>query len=494
MRTMKCKHCGGETEISKDKTKIYCPYCGNSELIEESDAVKIQQIKSQTEKDLELTRLKNEQEKESKQESKEELKSFKKGLLSKLLIIFTIISALVCAVNLSSGISLTGIIALIQAVLYLAAWLMGMQVVKSKGKKYLLLTVIALILNIPFFMSLNDSSSVNKAEEFIWTDIELHEIVPETNSNIGEIMSNREDYLHIYVHNTSDIEYKEYIEDCKSMTFNIESKNFGNNYTAYNENGYEIRLWYNETDDELSITVEAPREMSDIKWPTLGPATMLPIPSSLYGSISYDNSNQFIVYIGNISIEDYSNYVENCINKGFSNDYSRSDEHYSATNDEGYTLKINYVGFNTIEISIKAPEKMSENDTSVEDSIIDSEDDSEVDNDAVNNNEKTENDTEASDNNEDKDSIFDAFGVTPEFKEAMDSYEEFFDEYIAFMEKYENSNYSVDLLNDYNNYMAQYAETMDEFEDIANQDLSIFDSAYYLKVQASISKKLLDLD
>lgn len=85
-------------------------------------------------------------------------------------------------------------------------------------------------------------------------------------------------------------------------------------------------------------------------------------------------------------------------------------------------------------------------------------------------------------------------GMRPEFKEAMDTYEAFFDEYIAFMKKYaESDGTDLTLLSDYADYMSKYAETMEAFEAWENKDLNTAETAYYIEVQTRISQKLLQV-
>lgn len=83
--------------------------------------------------------------------------------------------------------------------------------------------------------------------------------------------------------------------------------------------------------------------------------------------------------------------------------------------------------------------------------------------------------------------------IDPEFKAAMDSYEEFFDEYVAFMKKYKANPTDLSLLTDYANYMSQYADMMQKFEKWENEDLNTAEAAYYVDVQARITKKLLEV-
>ena len=82
--------------------------------------------------------------------------------------------------------------------------------------------------------------------------------------------------------------------------------------------------------------------------------------------------------------------------------------------------------------------------------------------------------------------------IDPDFKAAMDSYEKFMDEYVAFMKKYKNNPTDLSLLSDYAEYMSDYADFVADFEGWENEDLNAAELAYYVDVQARVSKKLLE--
>ena len=46
---LKCKSCNGVMEVDPEREILNCPYCGSRDLLVESDSVKIEKIKSQTE-------------------------------------------------------------------------------------------------------------------------------------------------------------------------------------------------------------------------------------------------------------------------------------------------------------------------------------------------------------------------------------------------------------------------------------------------------------
>ncbi len=83
--------------------------------------------------------------------------------------------------------------------------------------------------------------------------------------------------------------------------------------------------------------------------------------------------------------------------------------------------------------------------------------------------------------------------LDPAFKEAMDSYEKFVDEYVAFMKKYMDNPGDLSLLSDYADYMTQYADFVADFESWEDIEMGAEEAAYYIDVQARVTKKLLEI-
>lgn len=85
--------------------------------------------------------------------------------------------------------------------------------------------------------------------------------------------------------------------------------------------------------------------------------------------------------------------------------------------------------------------------------------------------------------------------IDPAFKEAMDSYEAFFDEYVEFMKKYENATEEelTGMLADYNRYLSQYIETTEKLESIDEDELTTEELQYYLELNTRINEKLAEI-
>ena len=107
---------------------------------------------------------------------------------------------------------------------------------------------------------------------------------------------------------------------------------------------------------QLSITVEAPRAFTNISWPTTGPATLIPKPSFTVGEISIDYDWAFSVYLGEMTLDNFNDYVEKCIDAGFKKDY-RSERYFSAKKGKEVSLTVEYVGFNTVSVRIQDLDK-----------------------------------------------------------------------------------------------------------------------------------------
>ena len=85
-----------------------------------------------------------------------------------------------------------------------------------------------------------------------------------------------------------------------------------------------------------------------------------------------------------------------------------------------------------------------------------------------------------------------ADGVRPEFREAMESYETFFDEYISFMQSVNEGNTSTEMLLQYYEYLAKYEDMMNKLDAIDESELSYEEDLLYLDTLNRINQKLLE--
>ena len=312
-------------------------------------------------------------------------------------------------------------------------------------------------------------------EKIVWEDMILGEQLPQPPLDRGKVHFNNADDLWVDVVGVSNKQYFDYTEACKEKGFTIDSDTGSNSYEAFNAEGYKLSLRYYSTGEEMAIDLEKPMELETITWPKGVAGEKIPAPKSTIGKFSYEYDDHFFVYVGNMTKDDYSAYVAACSERGFNVDYSKGDNYYRADNAEGWSLSLEYEGYNVISISIKAPEETTESTdmtTSVE--LPES--------------------TDASTSEGMQESSAASDGViSSDFKVAMDSYEKFMDEYVAFMKKYMDNPTDMSLVLDYANYSSKYADVVEKFEKWNDEEMNTAEMAYYIDVQARVSKKLLEV-
>lgn len=83
--------------------------------------------------------------------------------------------------------------------------------------------------------------------------------------------------------------------------------------------------------------------------------------------------------------------------------------------------------------------------------------------------------------------------MRPEFKEAMDSYEAFYDEYCEFMKKYNANPTDTELISSYSDIMTEMVEMTEKFEAWEENDLNTAELKYYIEVNNRVAQKLVEV-
>ena len=342
----KCKNCGGNMEMSPDGKILVCPYCDSTVIIGKN--------RGSDDQNNGLRRLHG----KFNKAHGSLFNSIMKFIGCALLLLFAATSLLCALAVLSDGISAAGIIALVQTFLYGAAWLIAIGVVKSpKIKKHTgaVLTTIGISLIIPFFITFESYERTKDSVDFVWSDIVLSEKLPEPPKLYGEIISNSDSHLYIQINYAEYEDFSLYQSACADAGYTIEAERYDNYYTAFSELGYRLSLDYYEYDETMSISLDAPEEMSALSWPTTGIGSLIPPPDSNLGHINYESSEEFSVTIGEMTLDEMLAYSKECEAAGFNVDYMRTEDSFSAKNQDGIELYIYYEGFNTVNIRINEP-------------------------------------------------------------------------------------------------------------------------------------------
>ena len=324
--------------------------------------------------------------------------------------------------------------------------------------KRVFLILLSLLLTVSTMTACGSNSSIKKE----WSKVILGDTLPTPQKGKLREGSNLDTVFMGGIEKVDESYYIEYKTACIGLGYTVESEETGTTYNAFNADGYRLSLtFYN---NQIHITLEAPEQLSKITWPSTGIGAKLPVPESEMGKVTTDTSKTFEVIIGETTHDAYNTYVSACKENGFDLDYTKEDDRYEAKDADGNRLVVTYIGCSRIEVMIQLPK----------------DDASSI---PTNTTENEENN--ASGNTPD--------GIRKEFKDAMDSYEKFMDEYVAFVKKYNANPTDINLLTDYANYMGKYAEFVKDFEKWESEEMNMAETAYYIDVQARVTKKLLEV-
>ena len=307
-------------------------------------------------------------------------------------------------------------------------------------------------------------------EKIKWDDIVMGGILPEPPAKKGKIHFNSSEELWVDINNVSEKQFDEYIGECKNYGFTVDAEKDSTTYEAYNEDGYKLSLMHSSYGEKLTIELDVPMEMGKLKWPSSKAGKQIPAPKAETGKFAHEYDDNFFVYVGDTSKADYEDYINACIEAGFDVDYDKGDDHYYADNEDGWHISLKYEGYNIMSIDIDAPDKEeAKTDETTEEKSDDSEEETDT--------------TEKTDDN--------VLGA--EFKAAMDSYETFMNEYVDFMKKYQENPSDIRLIGDYADYVKRYSDFAEDFEKWEDEEMNTAETAYYIDVQARVSKKLLEV-
>lgn len=230
---------------------------------------------------------------------------------------------------------------------------------------------------------------------------------------------------------------------------------------------------------------DSSEDLPPFSWPESGICQVLPQPEAEYAELIWSDKSSFSMDVYDVTAEEYQAYAKACREAGFTVDAAESSDSYSANDKSGRMLSLTYWSDEKeMSIMLDAPFEEEPQQEAEEPKASD-----DVEKKASEPKAKSGSGNAKS---ESKDQSALADLVTPEFKETMDSYEAFFDEYIEFMEKYENSDDTTSMMLDLADYMEKYADFMAKIDAIDENELSEADALYYAEVSARIYAKLAE--
>ena len=109
--------------------------------------------------------------------------------------------------------------------------------------------------------SKTSATAPEKAKSYdSWPNFGLAEILPKPDTDKIEIISNNSDFLSFNIYDTSEDYFDSYVSSCISKGFDKNFDSYSGSYTADNEEGYNLSLYYYKSDNNISVDLFAPIE------------------------------------------------------------------------------------------------------------------------------------------------------------------------------------------------------------------------------------------
>ena len=306
-----------------------------------------------------------------------------------------------------------------------------------------------------------------KKERLEWPTDGIAKLLPNPNAKYGEIITNDEERFSARIKKQSNEDFKTYVKFAEKSGFNADKdKTSENSIDLYNKNGDKLHLYFWKSSKEITVELDKSLVSDKYTWPSIGLATLIPKPDSDYGKVTTDSEKSFKIYVGKTSKQDFENYINKIMEKGFTVDYSKNENHFNAKDSNDNKVSIDYNAFKTMRISMTGSEKTEATTT------------------------QSSSQSEQTQPSQQSTQQTNTTGIRPEVKEQIDAYEKFFDEYVAFMKKYKDSNNAVSMAADYAKFMKKYTEYTQKFENIDDKGWNDAEVAYWLEVNGRVMGKL----
>lgn len=271
LKKIKCPSCGGELDIPEDSDEMKCGFCGSKVIIDDkaTEVGRIKKTEIRAKKELDEHELENKKKNDNYNDEREYKKKKNTGKLKGWAIALTIICLLFTFTAFRDGKILSGLIGIVQVAAFGYATLLCLDVLPEKiTNLHKIVFIGGCILIVPFLALGNvqigggSSYTKEKAENLDWSEYVLSDKLPEPKTLKGRLNYDSSSSLSLYIMDVDKNEYKDYVSACKDKGYTVDISNSSTSFSAKNEEGYSLYLYYDENDKEYSISLSEPKKES----------------------------------------------------------------------------------------------------------------------------------------------------------------------------------------------------------------------------------------
>lgn len=356
---MNCKNCNAIMQVDVERKLFTCPYCGATETLDSTSKEEIQEL---------LKDALHDANKESRQMMESMIASHRREMelanrdnVGKDVAIYVGLTIAACFTvimtmfGLSTEYKASGVVALIQSILFISAIIAKASSKRSGDRKGSVVANVCMIagalLVIVWIIALSVTSESEDKKtymdeiyerDYYWPDEGYAKVVPR--------WGDQPDYSYVgdrefsaTLLNATDEMYDSYIEQCKKDGFTIDVTATDTTYNAYNELGNELDVDYirNLEDKVIYVKLYKELEFGNMAWPSQGMMKDVPQPDSDQLMVESMSTDYFKAFVNDVTPEKFLLYVQQCMEIGFDGRYeSGSDKFYGAKDNIRLSLEL----------------------------------------------------------------------------------------------------------------------------------------------------------
>ena len=337
---MNCKNCNAVMRVDHERKVYVCPYCENIEPFEGVSKEELQGMLHDAIHDVRQ---------ESFQEAKRTLqddathkdkRSTKQKIKDAVILIFQIIFCIFLAIfslGIFTDYEWVGVISIAQLVLMISAIILKHRYLDTGSKKVLkiknvcLILVVALVVAWIVMLLREERGLGGSSREASWPTQGLGSEIEAPEGTIKYAFSSKSEFS-ATVKDEDGSGFSAFVAACKEAGYVIDVELDDGFYHAYNENDDEltVNLW----SDSFNVKLDRGIVMGEFQWPTGELAQGVPKPSAEKSGLIKLSSNSFQIVVGDVTQQQFVQYVLDCQEAGFSGTYRESSNSYYGTKDK----------------------------------------------------------------------------------------------------------------------------------------------------------------
>ena len=334
---MNCKNCNAVMRIDQERKVFFCPYCDSVEPFDGVSKAELQGMLHDAIQDVRKESMKEARERLAREAVMRDNRSSGKRALDALILVAQIIMCIffsIFMIGFFIDYVALGFVSLLQLVLMVTAMIMKAKYRHTGVRKWRNIKNACLIgvgvLVIFWFVALfaGDRISSGGSHEDSWPTQGLGSELPVPEGTLKYAYSSKADFS-ATVKDSDGTGFKAFIEGCKEQGYVIDVELDDDYYHAYNEADDELTVRRWSSSKEFNIKLDKGIVLGEYQWPKGELAESIPKLEAEKSSLVKLSSNNVEIYVGDLTRQQFIQYIMDLQEAGFEGSYYDNSNHYS---------------------------------------------------------------------------------------------------------------------------------------------------------------------